>query len=676
MGQTALNIPVPNEKFKAIQSMDRNLANSLVYADAHEVIATIGYWESKRTKAGAGTNYVEIDQEIASLEAILRTRRKLSTELLGIQEATLIPMPNNDLDEDLKNQPIEERQDIAENKTFDATQAFIEKAKEEEEIKNKSDWKFKGYTRKKIYGTPIELPVDVQVLIVGCDTEGKIDEITSLLMDEKRYEDALNLSIDLFANLKKGELSQEQVEKRFLFDILPYYKGVTCVPFEDMENISLALWIKHLDDLANNKKLFEELKNQVIEEVKAGEISVELANKVFTSNLLEGKESLYDAVKEELNLESLVFATEPNKPTIEEIIENQFEESKEEKTVEGLTFETLEKECLEMLKIKKSGKVRKHFEKSLKLVVDKTTDEKKKINELWAAIQDKAGAKIIIKSEENSESIEITPEEKEEIIAKAEKAAIEGKEELTSEPQIRERVKSLIMEKGKKALNDIGNILRANKIKNLLPDKYKKEKNPVVSYYKDVLKEVEDKGELPTPQFKLILDKVDLSKENPDVAESASKCANIDELRSLVLSINYDMKDKLDNPARVAYNVVLDYMSKFNPEWSDEQKTIWYKDVLKSKIEAKKENEKKEVEATIKEKGINESPFAAIAKVDNAARGNDVKKLSFEALKAGIDEEELNSLIRLSAPYKGSTKDDVKNVIKKLKRQMEEPAKA
>lgn len=122
---------------------------------------------------------------------------------------------------------------------------------------------FNGYIRKAVFGTAVELPEIIQKLIPTAETESDIDNIARHLINEGRVEDALNLSIDLFEKSKTSSKLQQEVEKRFLFEILPWAHGVQVDPKTDMQNISLSIWN-------------DQLKQKALSEVKETETTVGL----------------------------------------------------------------------------------------------------------------------------------------------------------------------------------------------------------------------------------------------------------------------------------------------------------------------------------------------------------------------------------------------------------------
>ena len=125
--------------------------------------------------------------------------------------------------------------------------------------------KHTSFKRVIILGTETILPEVTKKLMVGPYTESIIDAVAKSLIDVDQEENALNLSLDLFnSNGSLGKSAQE-VEKRFFFEILPWAKGVKASEptGKKFENITLALWVNHLNDIV-------ELQQSKIDIIKAG----------------------------------------------------------------------------------------------------------------------------------------------------------------------------------------------------------------------------------------------------------------------------------------------------------------------------------------------------------------------------------------------------------------------
>jgi hypothetical protein len=124
------------------------------------------------------------------------------------------------------------------------------------------------YNRVVIIGTATELPKDIIKLIAKADNAGKIDEITRMMINLKRPEEALNLAIDLFDKLSLK--SRDEVEKRFMFETLPVTKGVKLTNPQEkgIENMTLDKWVQYLDDAKETIKSKAILVSEAVKESK------------------------------------------------------------------------------------------------------------------------------------------------------------------------------------------------------------------------------------------------------------------------------------------------------------------------------------------------------------------------------------------------------------------------
>jgi len=363
------------------------------------------------------------------------------------------------------------------------------------------------------------------------------------------------LSIDLFANLKNGSKDQEQVEKRFLFEILPYVYNVKVSSKDDMQNITLAIWLDQIQQ-AKNGVIFEDKKQRTI------------ITPNFNSNI----------VKET----------------------NTIEEKSEEPLTQGLLLETLKQECLVKLRNgDRISDVHQYFRSEIKNTTDTSDKDKKEYGSIWGS--------IIKEFKETPLKDVITPENKEEIIAAAEEAASKGVENLT-EDVVKSNVKHIILEglRGnvKSAMNAVRQYLSVGPVRKLLKDV------KVSDYYKSLKDEVikENPNVSESKVLRPIAKDIDLAKEHPDVLESVNLCNNIEELRQLVIDIVFNKNTMFKDAYTVGYAVTKAKLTKFEGQENWDQPTIdtWFKDVIRTETSLRKQE--KETVSSESQTIIEESP--------------------------------------------------------------------
>jgi hypothetical protein len=686
-----------------IQKTDRNLLRDLILvATPGETIELMKYFESQKTVAGA--NIAQLNQNKATLHSILEKRIALTAEVLSIRQGLIIPtaddvkivesVRNNIIDQDLVEQPIEERQTKQEiiltkpeaagatkGKVIDATKKFEKAAQKDQKqqpiitVTPKEQW-FKGYERKTVFGSPVELPQEVQVLLQANPNDlDKIDEIAKILIDNNMAENALNLSIDLA--VKSKLLDQTAVEQRFLFKVLPNRIGTICEPKDDMEEISLSMWADQLKAKLDPNYL----ESKGIISIVSPDSTTQQDKTAFNNEGTPG-----------LTASGTGLTVSTNKP----VETKEQEETIPITSVEGLTKDSLFAECIQMLKDGKQKDAYPHFVKSIKDVTDITDDQKKAFKPLWKDIMTHWG-----KIKESTTEINSEPEnglKHDDIVEAAHEAAEQGKTELTEE-DIKSQVKSIIVaslkDKAINAMNEVSKFLRLPTARKLLGNKKAHE------YFKTVKEEVLAENttvEAENAMFRPLTKSIDLatSKEYADVYESIIQCKTNVEFESLISSILFEKKDLIKDAWAVAYNATLQHLNTFDlyKEMDDSSKTIWFKAFHEKEKKARLQNieevkpvventevstkvpstepiKTEEVSETTPQEIVEESrtndkvtDFSAIAK---ETKSNRVKELAVEALKAGISEEELAKLIKQSKPYKGTRPDDMVNIINKLK---------
>lgn len=604
----AMILSTPDEKIKRIQSVDRNLINdAVIISKVSELTDAINYFENQKAKPGADKN--KINQNIATLNAILEQRIRLTANILDIVESSYVEDPDQDLrdaqpeeqmmkteKEDLQDRtiPVESKdtttqQSIPEKsvkgKVIDAAKRFVNNVTNNESF-------FKGYTRTKVFGTATELPKDVQSLLSTVKTESDIDLIARKLVELDETETALNLSIDLFEHLKLK--TRKEVEKRFLFEVYPHIFGVTVAAPQSTDKLTLDFWRNHVISISEDNKLTEQLKSQAIEEIKAdGEIKVATYNKINSSNLLCGSVKVFDDIKQALNI------TEFKVEVLPIISKNKVQpanEHIEDAVIVGLTMQTLVNECLTMLTSNKEiASTFEHFKKEINSVTDITDKDKKNVSALWGKnvmVPYKNKSKKVetstvvepVNTVEQTESI-IAPEDKEKIIAAAEEAAIKGEEVIPSIDQIKTESRSVIKDaiaSGKSALNAFNKYISKGVNKKAL-------KNENTS---SIFKEIKAEVEAETPKKIVLFKEFDVKVTDPTVWEEATKCKSVDDFRLLIedLVFNKKMWD-------MANNLVNQYLNTFEKDWDETTKTTWLKDVIATR-KAKDMDKEEEVSTT------------------------------------------------------------------------------
>jgi len=214
----------------------------------------------------------------------------------------------------------------------------------------------KGWTRRNVIGTPdVAFEPKILELIKNATTEAHIDEVATILINDDRHEDALNLQIELFKNTKLNENAFE-VEKRFVNTILPNAFGVKgLTPLQKGDKISLGFWVNNLKALKRQQSAKTLLANKMIEDIKSKKIvSKETQELIKTTesgmfSIAEGNKSLLETVAEQLkiNLTGIKFEetddTKELKALIPTIVKDAIEDLKSSKCITIKTQSQIEK---------------------------------------------------------------------------------------------------------------------------------------------------------------------------------------------------------------------------------------------------------------------------------------------------------------------------------------------
>jgi hypothetical protein len=255
------------------------LNNSLINSELG-CIDTVAFLESRLTSSV----YTEEEKEvfkraIKSAANILIQRVFLTEQVLIGNYPEQILVPGGLTPSENATKQVEQKPTIVDSKGQELKQEEKKEAKvivmnpkankqankDSNKAKQQDVPKHTSFKRITILGTETILPEDTKKLMTGLYTESKIDEVAKSLIAIGQEEDALNLSLDLFnSNGSLGKTPQE-VEKRFFFEILPWAKGIKASEptGKKFENITLALWVNHLNDIV-------ELQQSKVDVIKAG----------------------------------------------------------------------------------------------------------------------------------------------------------------------------------------------------------------------------------------------------------------------------------------------------------------------------------------------------------------------------------------------------------------------
>jgi hypothetical protein len=256
------------------------LNNSLINSELG-CIDTMAFLEAKLTSAVYTEEEKEVFKRAIKSAANILIQRVFLTEqvLIGnYPEQILVPgglTPSENATKQVEEKPVivdSKGQELKKEETIKEAKVIVmnpkankQANKDSNKAKQQDVPKHTSFKRITILGTETILPEDTKKLMTGLYTESKIDEVAKSLIAIGQEEDALNLSLDLFnSNGSLGKTPQE-VEKRFFFEILPWAKGIKASEptGKKFENITLALWVNHLNDIV-------ELQQSKVDVIKAG----------------------------------------------------------------------------------------------------------------------------------------------------------------------------------------------------------------------------------------------------------------------------------------------------------------------------------------------------------------------------------------------------------------------
>jgi hypothetical protein len=644
---------------------DAEIVKMSVITSSEELTEGIKFLELLKNLPGAKAE--ELNLLKTDLFSIFKHKIALTKKAYGINGniATIVPNPQLNLNlEDVQEvneseeEKIEPEEQMAKTEVKDNVikHDFNKKNKQADlkvinkdvdKVKNqkKEANNFKGYERKVIFGTPAILSETVQKLVITASTESEIDAIARHLVEEGKVEEALNMSIDLFEKSEVAKKSQQEVEKRFLNEILPWCHGVTTKPFEDFQNITLAFWNNHLIELSNSIRLVEEITQQAVEEMKAGQITATTAIKIHTDFPNDADKIFANVCKicniEAVKIESAPMVVSPKKSNTEIPV-----------TTVGLTYETLQNECISMFKANPDPKtafkeVKAFFDKEIVNVVDEGFDKTDK----------GLFAKLVIEFKKSQKTVE-----------EAEKAAYEGKDEIA--PEVKNEAKSIVkktIETGGYVLNELRKFFSQKAYRNTLG------KKKIEEFAKELETEVKTENpELVNKSKERVKIMTNLSIENslPDVWESAKLCKTFDEFKDLLINIVFEKKEitmivkdkpKSINGWEVASNLMEQYGNNFEEtkEWNSEKKAAFFNGIVNAtseerkkakeatKVEESSENKQEQIELQRSESNTFEQSSTTETKEENKPQESkqavDIKK--FDAISTMSNTNKIHELM-------------------------------
>lgn len=425
-----------------------------------------------------------------------------------------------------------------------------------------------------------------------------------------------------------------------------------------------------------------DLVNQPIEErqaasegktIDATDKFVKAANKSVNTHPIENEEKgiigEFEDDKQKTvctsNLTEHTIKEQTEELTVAEIVENT--------SVEGLTLETLKNECLLMLEASGKVTVMEHFKKEIQNVTNLTDKEKKAWGKYWNETT------VTFNKALEEKRLEKTAEPtKEEIVAKAEEAAIEGKEELT-ESTIKETVTNIIrtsyVDKTINAMNKVREYFSIPNVRKFMSTKFGANFKPH-EYFKKIKEEVKIENTSTTSvdnNVKIVEPKLlDIQTSNPEIWKEAIECDTFPKFESLIKSLVFER-----NNWDIARNLSLQYIGNYEgaKDWTNERKLEWFKEFVKNNTKKVEETQSEEQSSTSEQTTSTEEvkyDSSLITKETNSKR---IKAEAVKALAAGLSEEEVIKLIKQTKPYKGTRPEEMINVMKSIKKFQSETSK-
>jgi hypothetical protein len=629
------------------------LNNSLINSGL-ECIDTMTFLETRLTSALYNQEEKEAFKRAIKSAANILIQRVFLTEqvLIGnYTEQILVPgglTPSKDATKQVEEKPVivdSKGQELKKEETIKEAKVIVmnpkankQANKDSNKAKQQDVPKHTSFKRVIILGTETILPEATKKLMSGPYTESKIDEIAKTLIDINQEEDALNLSLDLFNS--NGSLGKNpiEVEKRFFFEVLPWAKGIKASEpvGKKFENITLALWVNHLNDIV-------ELQQSKVDVIKAGvedikkigcismktqiqlnkfSIDTELEKEVIDMIVSESKvkdlkwESLNEADSKMLAEAGRVpIILSPEDPKVDAIVVVE----------DSMTFPQFEEKVIALMV--KSGKVSKEsmlfFSNHINTISegiykDKKDDQAKvraSIISRWKALGEQKNASgITVVKDATTQTDVIGSKEKEKEITNSGESIVESSvivpsdivktesqeilnanskldgtstdlttsdavttEVVIDEPTAIQQFKDALLKEiksgNKHALNTSMEIWKS--LRKFVTSKIKPE-----VIYQEIKKQVNEelitsvnKEELPT-----LYKSVDIAKTEQVIWELSQKCTTFEEFTSLVSKLVFE-----DKKWNVAANLVEQTNSELFSNMTIEARVDWFKNTVKNK---------------------------------------------------------------------------------------------
>lgn len=567
-------LKTPAETIKDIQGVDRAVLAQTLITSPDDCIRIIDYLNIQMMVAGVDKESTQ--KHLAIMRNVIEKKIELTAHVLGIDGNKLAFISPNQvqIQFEFEKQP----------KTEQTTEYKIAPAAEETKVAKVIQMQpkvttptafFEGYVRKQIFGTDYILPENIQTLVVNADTESKIDEIAFELISLGKTEDALNLSIDLFAKLVAPK-TMEEVEKRFLFEILPYYyKKSDIVPKDNMQNITLAMWESQLKPVVK-----ENTKKHHNNEPK--------------SKVAKGVENLDKGLIGTFEDDKQITVLTPSSTS------HHVKETKIEDAVvieEVITMTDLEKKVSEKLENGEAqAKVLKFFWMARNKIID-ATPSAADMKTSWAKLMDSFKTNLQKKAEALVEDTTIiTPEEIQTVTEVAQELSKVSEPITTArtadevmvevELKAKEIILNSLSDKNINAQIEVTKLFKQSEIRKMFKGDHNKRfsewKKQVIAEHPEI---VESKK-----TSKKLIKKFSVEEHHPDVWESAKLCTTSAEFTELIKTIVFDKTTQLPNGWMVAANLTDQYINNFNDtkELTEDQKTEWFTNLVTTVAEERK----------------------------------------------------------------------------------------
>ncbi len=663
----------PQQIIKDIQEIDRNVFAATVYSDPDKIISSIEFYRKELIQPISAEEIEEAKSIINSLKAILSLKVTLTKATLkmdtsediliagGLSRQTEIEFPNLPTTDNI----------------IDAKDKFVKNANKQPARKENSY--FKGYTRIVILGSPTELSKKVAKLVQdNPKTAEEIDEIAELLVKEGKESVALNLSIDLFEkhNLKK----REEVEKRFLFELLPLYKGVKLNDSKkkEVENMTLIQWTEYLNDTSKLIKSKGDIIKAAVKEYKGKDKCISL----YTASIIdkfngtsETKEDIIKMIASELKMkpEDLVWEVKTEEAT--ENNDETFNLAEFKKRTLNLL---LNKGPLDSIQIG-----HKFFKENISKVTDyEFKNDEKKREAIWECI--KTDFKKNIGKKEttpNKDQIVDALHDKAIELENQEKKNMSGKEF-----EFRREIQSIVDSKDPQGLK---------KVQELYNKKYKdifKKEGKVIDPTKlfnealTIVEEPEKEVKIETEENKTTLlskGPVNIETEYPDIWKAAKSCVTLEDLIDTIkMILNNEVKDlqavsgRMSTKEMVACALMTQYINNIEECKNWDKSKIWewwgsFRKTMKSPLSEKESSGISKEDSTEKKDGKKVNPVMTEAekKMNTPKLGEDKSSASASTTvtQQNVTGKDAGQKQNVQNEPAGSSEEAINNVSKDVK---------